>query len=187
MTKIRLTAAERGEEVLQAAVVAFGAAGYQGTKTDEIARLAGVSQPYVIRLFGTKQQLFLAVSNRVCDRIEEAFRQAAENRPDLDSLGRAYEDLMAERELLVVLLHGFSAGADPEIGDVSRKRFGQIHQLIRDLTGASAEETRQFLATGMLLTVMTAMQVAGPDRIPLPWADELLGTMKIHQPSRETD
>ena len=60
MTKVRLTAAERGEEVLQAAVRAFGASGYQGTKTDEIARLAGVSQPYVIRLFGTKQELFLA-------------------------------------------------------------------------------------------------------------------------------
>ena len=186
MTKTRLTAAERGEEVLQAAVVAFGAAGYQGTKTDEIARLAGVSQPYVIRLFGTKQQLFIAASNRVCDRIEEAFRRAAEKRADLDSLGGAYEDLMSERELLVVLLHGFAASGDPAIGDVSRRRFGEIFDLVRELTGVSADEARHFLATGMLLTVMTAMQVAGPERIPLPWAEELLGTMKIHHRS-ETD
>jgi AcrR family transcriptional regulator len=186
VTKTRLTAAERGEEVLQAAVVAFGAAGYQGTKTDEIARLAGVSQPYVIRLFGTKQQLFIAASNRVCDRIEQAFRRAAEKRADLESLGGAYEDLMSERELLVVLLHGFAASGDPEIGDVSRRRFGEMFDLVRELTGVSAEEARQFLATGMLLTVMTAMQVAGPERIPLPWAEELLGTMKIHHRS-ETD
>jgi AcrR family transcriptional regulator len=186
MTKTRLTAAERGEEVLQAAVVAFGATGYQGTKTDEIARLAGVSQPYVIRLFGTKQQLFLDSSNRVCDRIEQAFRQAAEKQADLDSLGGAYEQLMAERELLVLLLHGFAASGEPEIGDVVRKRFGGICDLVRELTGASPEEARQFLATGMLLTVMTAMQVAGPDRIELPWAEELLQTMKIHQ-SPETD
>ncbi|QNE20907.1 TetR/AcrR family transcriptional regulator [Kribbella qitaiheensis] len=187
MTRTRLTAAERGEEVLQAAVVAFGAAGYQGTKTDEIARLAGVSQPYVIRLFGTKQQLFLASANRVCDRVEQAFREAAGQRADLDSLGGAYERLMAERELLVVLLHGFAASADPAIGDVVRERFGKIYDLVRELTGASAEETRQFVATGMLLTVMTAMQVAGPDSIPLPWAEELLGTMKIHQPLPEAD
>jgi AcrR family transcriptional regulator len=186
MTKTRLTAAERGEEVLQAAVTAFGAGGYQGTKTDEIARLAGVSQPYVIRLFGTKQQLFLDSSNRVCDLIEEAFRQAAAERPDLDSLGGAYEKLMAERELLVLLLHGFAASGEPEIGDVVRQRFGGIYQLVRDLTGASAEETRHFLATGMLLTVMCAMRVAGPGSLPLPWAEELLGTMKIHQ-SPETD
>jgi AcrR family transcriptional regulator len=186
MTRTRLTAAERGEEVLQAAVVAFGAAGYQGTKTDEIARLAGVSQPYVIRLFGTKQQLFLDSCNRVCDRVEEAFRHAAAERPDLDSLGGAYEKLMSERELLVLLLHGFAASGEPEIGDVVRKRFGGICQLVRELTGASAEDARQFMATGMLLTVMTAMQVAGPDRIPLPWAEELLETMKVHQPP-ETD
>jgi AcrR family transcriptional regulator len=181
MTKIRLTAAERGEEVLQAAVVAFGATGYQGTKTDEIARLAGVSQPYVIRLFGTKQRLFLDSTNRVCDRIEQAFREAAAKQADLDNLGDAYAQLMAERELLVLLLHGFAASAEPEIGDLVRKRFGEIHQLVRELTGASAEETREFLATGMLLTVMTAMQVAGPDAIPLPWAEELLGTMKLHE------
>jgi AcrR family transcriptional regulator len=64
-TRVRLTAKERGAEVLQAAVVAFAASGYEGTKTDEIARLAGVSQPYVIRLFGTKQQLFLAALQTV--------------------------------------------------------------------------------------------------------------------------
>lgn len=186
MTKTRLTAAERGEEVLQAAVVAFGATGYQGTKTDEIARLAGVSQPYVIRLFGTKQQLFLDSSNRVCDRIEEAFRRAAAKKADLESLAGAYEQLMAERELLVLLLHGFAASSEPEIGDVIRKRFGGICNLVRELTDASVEEVRQFLATGMLLTVMTAMQVAGPDSLPLPWAEELLGTLKIHQPP-ETD
>ncbi|WP_410790027.1 TetR/AcrR family transcriptional regulator [Kribbella sp. C-35] len=72
VTKMRLTAAERGEEVLGAAIQAFGRSGYAGTKTDEIARLAGVSQPYVIRLFGTKQQLFLAAVEAVCDTVEPA-------------------------------------------------------------------------------------------------------------------
>ncbi|NUR98791.1 MAG: TetR/AcrR family transcriptional regulator, partial [Kribbellaceae bacterium] len=72
-----MTAKERGDEVLRAAVQAFAAAGYEGTKTDEIARLAGVSQPYVIRLFGTKQQLFLAAVDSVCLRIEQIFREAA--------------------------------------------------------------------------------------------------------------
>src|SRR4051794_41517453 len=108
-SRVRLTAAERGEEVLQAAVHAFGRSGYAGTKTDEIARLAGVSQPYVIRLFGTKQQLFLATMHRVCDQIESAFRRAAAREATLSSLGEAYNELIPERELLVVLLHGFAA------------------------------------------------------------------------------
>jgi len=177
MTKTRLTAAERSEEVLQAAVVAFGANGYAGTKTDEIARLAGVSQPYVIRLFGTKQQLFLATTHRVCDKIEEAFRRAAAREGTLASLGDAYNDLMPERELLVVLLHGFSASADPAIGETVRARFGAIHKLVGDVTGATPEEVTQFIATGMLLTVMAAMQVTGPNPISCTWATELLSSL----------
>ena len=176
-TKVRLTAKERGVEVLEAAVRAFGASGYEGTKTDEIARMAGVSQPYVIRLFGTKQQLFLAAVQSVCDRIEQIFREAAAESPELSSLGRNYERLLSERELLLVLLHGFSASGDPAIGDCVRARFGSIYHLIRDLTGASPQEAREFLSTGMLLTVMSAMQVLGPNAIPLPWAEELTSTL----------
>ena len=175
-TKVRLTAKERGVEVLEAAVRAFGASGYEGTKTDEIARMAGVSQPYVIRLFGTKQQLFLAAVQSVCDRIEQIFREAADESPDLRSLGRNYERLLSEPELLLVLLHGFSASGDPAIGDCVRARFGSIYHLVRDLTGATPREARDFLATGMLLTVMSAIQVLGPNAIPIPWAEELTST-----------
>ncbi|WP_427885039.1 TetR/AcrR family transcriptional regulator [Kribbella sp. GL6] len=174
--KVRLTAKERGDEVLRAAVRAFAESGYEGTKTDEIARLAGVSQPYVIRLFGTKQQLFLAAVRSVCDRIEEIFREAAADSPDLGALGRNYKRLLAERELLLVLLHGFSASSDPAIGDCVRERFGSIYTLIRDLTGATPQQAREFLSAGMLMTVMSAMQVLGPDPIPMPWAAEIAKT-----------
>jgi hypothetical protein len=58
-----------------------------------------------------------------------------------------------------------------------RERFGGIYRLVRELTGASPEEAREFLATGMLLTVMSAMQVLGPDAISLPWAQELTATL----------
>ena len=176
-TRTRLTAAERGEQVLQAAITAFAANGYAGTRTDEIARIAGVSQPYVIRLFGTKQQLFLAATERVCDRIEEVFRAAAGEQAELIDLGRAYQVFLAERELLVVLLHGFAASSDPAIGGPVRERFGAMYDLVRGLTGASAVEAREFMAHGMLLAVMAAMQVAGPGAIPMPWATELLASL----------
>ena len=176
MTRARLTAKERVGEVLEAAVRAFAASGYEGTKTDEIARMAGVSQPYVIRLFGTKQQLFLAAVQSVCARIEEIFREAADESPDLGALGRNYKALLGEPELLLVLLHGFSASGDPAIGDCVRDRFGRIYTLVRDLTGASPQEAREFLSAGMLMTVMAAMQVLGPNAIPMPWAEEITNT-----------
>lgn len=178
MTRVRLTAAERGEEVLRAAVQAFGESGYAGTRTDEIARLAGVSQPYVIRLFGTKQQLFLATLRTACDQIEQIFTAAAERRPDLDSLGEAYQEILAQRELLLVLLHGFSASSDPVIGPAVRKRFGRIFQLVRDLTGASVRDAREFMASGMLLTVMAAMKVIGPDAVETDWAAAIMADLE---------
>ncbi|WP_324194206.1 TetR/AcrR family transcriptional regulator [Nocardia blacklockiae] len=180
-SRTRLTASERSEQVLDAAVTAFAETGYAATKTDEIARLAGVSQPYVIRLFGSKQALFIAAAHRVCDRIEELFRAAHERiapgtdpHAALEELGQGYNAFLLDRELPLMLLHGFAASSEPAVGDAMRERFGRIYQLLRDLTGASADEVRRFVASGMLLTVMTAMQVVGPDAVPLDWAQEII-------------
>ena len=58
--KTRQTAEERREEILEAARYEFAARGLHGTSTEDIARRAGISQPYVFRLFGTKKELFMA-------------------------------------------------------------------------------------------------------------------------------
>ena len=177
--RTRLTAAERSEQLVTAAVTAFASSGYAGTTTDDVARLAGVSQPYVIRLFGSKQRLFLAAVQEACARIEQTFRNAAKEQADLASLAAGYKNLLAERELLGVLLHGYAASGDPEIGTVVRDRFGRLFQLIRELTGAPLEEVRNFMAFGMLLTVLAAMRIVGPDAVePQPWMAELLDTFE---------
>jgi AcrR family transcriptional regulator len=181
MPRTRLTAEERQDQLVTAAVTAFSQGGYAGTTTDQVARLAGVSQPYVIRLFGTKQQLFLAAVGYACDRIEEHFRAAAEVSPTLAALGEAYDDLIAQRELITLLLHGFAAAGDPVIGPVIRDGFGRIYQSVRDLTGAGVEECRDFIAMGMLCTILGSLRVIGPDAVrPDPWAAEMLSTLNQH-------
>ena len=176
MTRTRLTAEERHTQLVRAAVTAFTAGGYAGTTTDQVARLAGVSQPYVIRLFGTKQQLFLATLEYATGRIEQTFRDAAAAQADLASLGQAYKALLAERELVTVLLHGFAAAADPAIGPTVRGCFGRLYRTVCELTGATGDEGGSFFARGMLLTVLGAMQIIGPDAVPHePWMTEILG------------
>ncbi|GAB1516548.1 TetR/AcrR family transcriptional regulator [Actinophytocola sp. KF-1] len=160
MSKTRLSASERTEQIVSAAVTAFSSGGYAGTSTDDVARLAGVSQPYVIRLFRSKQRLFLAAVEHACGRIESAFRDSGAD--DLAGLGDAYDTLLAQRELLGMLLHGFAASADEDIAAVVRARFGRIHDTIRELTGAEPAEITRFLGTGMLLTVLAAMRAIGP-------------------------
>jgi AcrR family transcriptional regulator len=164
--------------LVAAAVTAFSIGGYAGTTTDQVARLAGVTQPYVIRLFGTKQQLFIAALGYATGRIEQTFREAAAVQPDLPSLGAAYDGMLAERELITVLLHGFAAAADPAIGPVVRDCFGRIYGIIRELTGASPDEAREFLSHGMLLTILGAMQILGPGAVPAEgWMTELVGNL----------
>jgi AcrR family transcriptional regulator len=175
VTRTRLTADERQRQLVTAAITAFSHGGYAGTTTDQVARLAGVSQPYVIRIFRTKQELFLAAVQHASDRIEATFRTAAAVEPTLTSLGRAYDELLADRELITLLLHGFSASADPAIGEPVRACFGRIYETVRTLTGATAEEARDFIAMGMLLTCLGAMRVLGPDPVPpQPWMTDLI-------------
>jgi AcrR family transcriptional regulator len=184
MVRTRLTAQERHVQLVEAAVTAFAQGGYAGTTTDQVARIAGVSQPYVIRLFGSKQDLFLATVRHAGDRVQQIWREAAAEDPTLSGLGKAYKQLLAERDLLVVLLHGFAAASDPGLGDAVRQCYGDQFTLVRELTGASAEEVRDFFAHGMLITVLGAMRVLGPDAVaPQPWVTEILSTL----PSSEDD
>ena len=85
---MRKSADERREEILEIAVEHFAAGGYHGTSTEVIAREAGISQPYLFRLFRTKRELFLACGDRACEKVRETFRRAAAaHQPFLAPLG----------------------------------------------------------------------------------------------------
>src|ERR1700712_3098795 len=78
----RMKADERRELILRAATQVFGDYGYVGSTTAQVAKAADVSQPYVVRVFGTKEHLFLEVINRALDTLLSAFESA---RLDVDS------------------------------------------------------------------------------------------------------
>lgn len=154
---------QRRDDVLAAATRCFARTGFAGTSTDAVAKEAGVSQPYVVRIFGTKQALFLEAFERAGRAVLESFAKVVEAgfdptvEEDRARLGAAYTDLLADRELMLVMLHGFAAGDNEEIGARARERMGQIADLLRS-TGMGAEEVRDFIAQGMLLTVLMAMR-----------------------------
>src|SRR5256885_13730612 len=74
----RMTAIERKDDLLDAALIEFAEHGYEGTSTEDIARRAGISQPYLFRLFGTKKELFKASVSRCFRETLELFQRAAE-------------------------------------------------------------------------------------------------------------
>src|ERR1051325_3453780 len=96
----RKSAEERREDILNVAMALFAEGGYAGTSTEAIAREAGISHPYLFRLFRTKKELFLACDDRACQKIVEAFRRAAagaEPGHKLEAMGAAegFDDLLA--------------------------------------------------------------------------------------------
>ncbi|MEI5672168.1 MULTISPECIES: TetR/AcrR family transcriptional regulator [unclassified Nocardioides] len=160
----RMSADDRRELVLQAATRAFAQGGYAGTSTDKVAREAGVSQPYVVRIFGTKLELFLEVFERSTLRIRDAFAEVVDD-PTFDPtaedarerLGLAYTALLADRDLLQVMMHGFSSGGHEEIARSARACMARIFETVRR-TGWSDDDVRDFVAHGMLINVMIAMR-----------------------------
>ena len=160
----RMSGDERREAILVAATQAFARGGYHGTSTDAVAREAGVSQPYVVRMFGTKLDLFLEVLERAVGRIRDAFAAVVDD-PSFDpaseesreQMGLAYTELLRDHAFLQVMMHGFSAGGVDEIAAAARRCMGEVFATIRR-TGWTDDEVRDFIAYGMLLNVMVSMR-----------------------------
>jgi AcrR family transcriptional regulator len=154
----RLSADERRETVIQAAIVEFAEAGFFGTSTEAIAARAGISQPYIFRLFGSKQNLFLATSQRCFRRILETFKAAAadaEGDP-FEVMGKAYLQLLTDRRLLMLWMHAFAACSNPEIQKATAAAFEEMFEFLEGLPGATRDKVQRFMATGMFLNVAAA-------------------------------
>ncbi|MCU1525617.1 MAG: TetR/AcrR family transcriptional regulator [Microbacteriaceae bacterium] len=158
----RMRAEDRRELILKAATQVFGDYGYFGTTTAVVARAAGVSQPYVVRVFGTKEKLFLEVLQRALDLLMHEFRAALAEESDIplaDRMGLAYVGLASNRGLLLSLMHGFVLGRDPEIGPEARKGFMCVYRFLRSEAGFDADESQRFLAGGMMINTMIGLRM----------------------------
>ena len=178
-TATRLTAAERREAVLDAALIEFAEHGLHGTSTDAIARRAGISQPYLFRLFGTKKELFKATAARCFRQTLDMFQRAAEGKRGeeaLHAMGQAYvEEMLSDRPRLRAQMQTYVACEDAEICEVVRNGYGDLVAYVERVTGLPTEEVARFFAVGMLLNVMSSMNL---DRNPEPWAARLLSGCK---------
>jgi AcrR family transcriptional regulator len=175
----RKTSGERREEILGAALEEFAARGLHGASTEDIARRAGISQPYVFRLFGTKKALFVAVVNRCFRQTHELFARAAEGKRGgeaLEAMGRAYvRRLEEDRTQLLAQMQAYAACDDPDIREVVRAGYGDLVAYVERVSGAPAEQVAAFFAKGMLLNVIASMGLGDGSE---PWAERLVGEAK---------
>jgi AcrR family transcriptional regulator len=173
-TSPRQTADERREAVIEAAFGEFADKGLHGASTDAIARAAGISQPYLFRLFGTKKELFIATVQRCLDETLERFRVASEGLGGdeaVEAMGRAYVEWISEDpRSLRAQLQAYSACEDPEIAQTVRRGFGRLVSHVEDL-GVEPQRVNLFFARGMLMNVIAAMNLSSMEE---PWAARLV-------------
>ncbi|MET7475963.1 TetR/AcrR family transcriptional regulator [Streptomyces sp. NPDC005648] len=169
----RVSAEERREYVIGAAVVEFASRGFYGASTAAIAERAGVSQPYLFRLFPDKKAIFVAALTRSMEDTRRAFEEAADGAEAgsveaggavFRALANAYARLIEARpETLLMQMQGYVAVAAAEargddlIGEVVRAGWMRIWETVRLSLGADAHETADFFACGMLGNTLTAI------------------------------
>jgi AcrR family transcriptional regulator len=187
---LRHTAAERRAEVLKAAVAEFALHGLHGTSTEAIARRIGISQPYIFRLFPSKKDLFLAAIDQCFDRVEAAFRNAAEESPTaaesnrhtmaspvearLHEMGHAYLRLLAKRELLLFQMQAYAACSDEDVRRKVKLRWDRLVKVTSEISGASRDALTAFFARGMLMNVFASIGSV-PEKSADKWGHETLG------------
>jgi AcrR family transcriptional regulator len=167
-----MPAAERREMVLEAAVAEFAAHGLAGTSTEDVARRAGISQPYLFRLFPTKKALFLALVERCFRRVEDTFTAAAGDLTGdeaLAAMADEYTRLLDDRTLLLLQMQIYAACSDPEIRDTTRAAYKHLWEMVERITGLPFQTVVDFFAVGMLMNVAAAMDLPAVDERWTSW------------------
>lgn len=169
---------ERRRLVIKAAVSCFARKGFYGTTTHEIAQQAGISQPYVYRLFPDKQTLFVQTVAHVSDLLTEALSAPAttveaETQDGASQVLReAYGVLIKDRDVMLFLMQANCAVDEPVIRDAVRACYAAQVSMVSARLGGDQQAVRDWFAAGMLDNVVAGLGLAELD---CEWARMLSG------------
>ncbi|MDV6259747.1 TetR/AcrR family transcriptional regulator [Rhodococcoides yunnanense] len=171
---------ERKRVVLQAALVCFARKGFYGTTTHEIARQAGISQPYLYRLFANKETLFVGVVELVSGLMNSTVaKHMGESSPSLrtptealDAARAAYGALIENRDVMMFLMHANCAADEPQVAAAVRSCYAAQVRVVSELLESDEDAIRQWFGAGMLDNIVLALHLSEVDE---PWARTLRG------------
>jgi AcrR family transcriptional regulator len=173
-----MDAATRRTQIQEIAAREFAEGGLRGASIESIAREAGITQPYVFRIFGSKKALFLEVVSGSFSQLTEGMLTAAKGQSGLDALaamGARYNALLADRTALQLQLQAYAACGDPEVRTAVRRHLGTLYDSVADTTGLDPVAVKTFLAYGMLLNTNAALSLT---EVETRWARGLRTRIK---------
>ena len=181
---------ERRREIIEAATREFAIGGLHGTPVDAIAKQVGVSQPYLFQLFGTKKDLFIAAVHRTFERTVAAFRTAAAEAGEdasqadiLMAMGVAYRSCSTTGASCSCRCRPTRRAATRRSATWCAMRCCAWSTSCSRPPGAPEAAIREWLAYGMLMNVVAAMDLTKVDadwaRIMCPVTGAELAAMAV--------
>ena len=156
----RMAMEERREIVLRESIPVFARYGFEGATTAEIAKRAGVTQPYIFKLFGSKKALFIEACERNMATTVAQMRESAGGKTGhdaLDAMGLAYVERMdKDRDSLLLQMQQYAACWDEDVQRTVRKCMQEMWNMIDEMAGLPMAETALFVAKGMMCNVMAS-------------------------------
>jgi AcrR family transcriptional regulator len=169
---------ERRELVLREAVPVFARYGFEGATTAEIAKRAGVTQPYIFKLFESKKELFITVCERNMGTTQEQMRQSAGGKTGedaMEAMGHAYiERMNSNRDSLLLQMQQYAACWDDDVQRTVSRCMQELWDMVAAVSGEPLEKIALFFAKGMMCNVIAAAGGYGDgDQQWLPVIDAL--------------
>ncbi len=165
MAKNETASVNRRMDIISAAIEVFAETGYYRATTMQVAKRAGISQPYIFRFFQTKEELLLAALEASWQRIADSFLQVIGTsmpaRLEQDLIV-AYEEIMnAHRSETLLQMQAQTIQEEP-ILKAMQAGFRDIRGIVleafqRNGANNAEERTKLFLAKGMLCNISMAL------------------------------
>jgi len=156
----RMAMEDRRELVLREAIPVFARYGFEGATTAEIAKRAGVTQPYIFKLFESKKALFVAVCERNMGTTQRQMSDSAGGKTGheaLAAMGTAYlERMEKDRDSLLLQMQQYAACWDDDVQRAVRHCMQAMWDMVVDRTGVPVTEVAMFFAKGMMCNVIAA-------------------------------
>jgi AcrR family transcriptional regulator len=173
MSSVRLSAEERRQALVDAALRVFHTTSYAGATTAEIAREAGVSEPILYRHFPSKRALYVACLEQSWEQLRSAWIAARTGAaPDqwLQAVSNATIALADGGTVLppTLWLQAFAeAGHDDEIRGAIRRVMREVHDTVAATIARAQRE-----------------QAVDPERDPSTEAWNVVASLLLHTVSR---
>lgn len=153
---MRLPAAQRRDQLLDAAIPLFATDGYHGTSMNDIADTAGVTKPVLYQHFSSKHDLFLTLLTDIGERlrlaVEKAVTEASGPRDQIDRGIEAYFGYVATHRQEFEILFGLGTHRDEEFAAVTQRVETSMAEAVAALIDVESltEQERLVLANGIV-------------------------------------